>query len=503
MPFFVFLTYRREKYVFFIAFLTCFSYSTTVGYYYRFLMKFITVGEVKEAVGTEVEIRGWIETRRDMGKIIFFDVRDRSGLLQVVVLSKNGDLFARADAARSEYVVRFRGMVKERTPATVNPNIATGRVELLASELEILNPAKSVPFPLDRDTREVGEERRLQYRYLDLRSERMRNNLVLRHKVTKFCRDYLSERGFIEVETPILTKGTPEGAREFLVPSRLHPGTAYVLPQSPQQFKQLLMVAGLGKYFQIARCFRDEDQRGDRQPEFTQLDIEMSFIEQEDILQLVEGLLIALVATVTPQKRITRTPFPRLSWKEAVEKHGSDKPDLRQDKNDPNEISFAWVLDFPLFEKDKEGRITSAHHPFTRPHPDDGALLESDPLKVRALSYDIVMNQYELGSGSIRIHERKLQNKIFEILGIPADAILKRFGHMLEAFEYGAPPHGGIAPGIDRLVMALANEPNIREVIAFPKTGDARDLLMGAPSEVSPDDLRSVHTRWDLPKNKA
>ncbi|MEK7516059.1 MAG: aspartate--tRNA ligase, partial [Patescibacteria group bacterium] len=439
--------------------------------------------------------------RRDMGKLIFFDVRDRSGLLQVVVRAGAADLFAVADGVKPEYAVMLRGRVKERTPATVNPNIPTGRVELEAAELQILNPAKPVPFPLDRDTREVGEERRLQYRYLDLRSERMRNNLMLRHRVTKFFRDYLSERGFVEVETPILTKGTPEGAREFLVPSRLHPGAAYVLPQSPQQFKQLLMVAGLEKYFQIARCFRDEDQRGDRQPEFTQLDLEMSFIEQEDILQLVEGLLIALVATVTPEKHITRTPFPRLSWKEAAEKYGTDKPDLRQDKNDPNEISFAWVVDFPLFEKDKEGKITSAHHPFTRPHPDDVGLLESDPLKVRALSYDVVMNQYELGSGSIRIHERALQNKIFEILGLSADEIQGRFGHMLEAFEYGAPPHGGIAPGIDRLVMVLANEPNIREVIAFPKTGDARDLMMGAPSEVSPEDLKAAHIRWDIPKS--
>lgn len=464
-------------------------------------MKKISVGEATDHVGETVEIRGWIETRRDMGRLIFFDVRDRSGLLQVVVRAGATDLFAVADEARPECVVMLRGRVKERTPATVNQNIPTGRVELEAAELQILNPAKPTPFPLDRDTREVGEERRLQYRYLDLRSERMRNNLMLRHRVVKFIRDYLSERGFIEVETPVLTKGTPEGAREFLVPSRLHPGTAYVLPQSPQQFKQLLMVAGLEKYFQIARCFRDEDQRGDRQPEFTQLDLEMSFVEQEDVLRLTEALLITLVQTVTPEKHITTIPFPRLSWKEAMEKYGTDKPDLRTDKNDPNEISFAWVLDFPLFERDKDGRITSAHHPFTRPHPDDIALLDTDPFKVRALSYDIVINQYELCSGSIRIHERDLQNKIFKLLGLTEEQIQARFGHMLEAFEYGAPPHGGIAPGIDRLIMVLANEPNIREVIAFPKTGDARDLMMGAPSEVSPEDLKAVHIRWDLPKS--
>jgi aspartyl-tRNA synthetase len=273
----------------------------------------------------------------------------------------------------------------------------------------------------------------------------------------------------------------------------LHDGKFYVLPQSPQQFKQLLMVGGMEKYFQIARCFRDEDQRGDRQPEFTQLDLEMSFVNQEDVLALNEKMMIEMVKAIAPEKRITQVPFPRISYRESMEKYGNDKPDLRQDKNDPNELAFAWIVDFPMFENDGEGGIQAAHHPFCMPHPDDVALLDTEPLKVRAASYDLVMNGYELSSGSIRIHNRDLQNKIFQLLGIPDELIQARFGHMLEAFEYGAPPHGGMAPGIDRIVMLLANEPNIREVIAFPKTGDARDPLMGAPSDIEEKRLQEAH----------
>ena len=303
----------------------------------------------------------------------------------------------------------------------------------------------------------------------------------------------MHREGFIEIETPMLTRGTPEGAREFLVPSRLHEGSFYVLPQSPQQFKQLLMVAGYERYFQIARCFRDEDQRGDRQPEFTQLDYEMSFVTRDDVLAYTEKMFIEMVKAIAPEKRISETPFPVLTYEESMKKYGSDKPDLRKDKNDPNELAFAWIVDFPMFETLDDGSIQAKHHPFCDVHPDDLSKLDSDPMSVRANAYDLVLNGYELSSGSIRIHKRDLQNKIFELLGLPEEEIQNKFGHMLEAFEFGAPPHGGFAPGIDRVVMLLAGEPNIREVIAFPKTGDARDPLMGAPSGVSRRSLDEAH----------
>jgi aspartyl-tRNA synthetase len=323
----------------------------------------------------------------------------------------------------------------------------------------------------------------------------MLKNLMLRDAVVDFLRDFLHEEDFIEVETPCLTKGTPEGSREFLVPSRIHPGEFYVLPQSPQQFKQLLMVAGIERYFQIARSFRDEDGRADRNPEFTQLDFEMSFVEQEDILALYERMMIALVQIVTPEKHITQTPFPRVTFKESMEKYGCDKPDMRKDKNDPDELAFCWVVDFPMFEKDSEGNVQAAHHPFCMPNKEDVARLESDPMNVRAQSFDLVLNGIELSSGSIRIHERELQNRIFALLGISPEDTQRRFGHMLEAFEYGAPPHGGCGVGIDRLVMILANESSVREIIAFPKTGDARDLMMGAPSTVDQKNLDEAHIK--------
>lgn len=450
-------------------------------------------------IGEEVWLKGWVHSRRDMGKIIFIDLRDRSGVMQIVCADK--ELVKVADALRSEFVISVRGLVKARSARQVNDKIPTGLVEVEAKEIIILNPSKTSPFELDKDTREVNEEVRLKYRYLDLRSERMRRNLELRHKVIKFFRDFLSAKGFLEIETPILTKGTPEGAREFIVPSRLHPGMAYVLPQSPQQFKQLLMVGGVEKYFQVAKAFRDEDQRGDRQPEFTQLDIEMSFVEQEDILRLGEEMMNSLVDALNEAGggyHISKKPWPRLTYAEAMKKYKTDKPDLRENKNDPKELAFAWIIDFPMYEKDAEGQIQASHHPFTRPHPEDEHLLESDPLAVRAWSYDIVLNGYEISSGSIRIHERELQNRVFKILGLSQEEIEAKFGHMLEAFEYGAPPHGGFAPGLDRLVMILADEPNIREVMAFPKTGDARDPLMGAPNEVAPKQMKSAHIKWDL-----
>lgn len=445
-------------------------------------------------VGEEVALRGWVHVRRDMGKLAFIDMRDRSGVAQVVLVP--GELSERGKEAmkdlRPEFCIAITGIVQKRGEKQINPNVPTGSIEILARDVEILNAAKTPPFELE-DTFKINEELRLKYRYLDLRSARMLKNLELRDQVITFFRSYLHGREFLEVETPNLTKGTPEGSREYLVPSRLHPGAFYVLPQSPQQFKQLLMVGGVEKYFQVARCFRDEDQRGDRQPEFTQLDMELSFVEREDVLSLVEQMMVELVKAVTPEKRIAQVPFPRLSYAEAMEKHGTDKPDLRADKNDPNELAFEWIVDFPMFEKDEEGGIQAVHHPFTSPLPEDLALLEVDPLKARANAYDLVLNGYEIFGGSIRIHQRELQNRVFELLGLDAKTIEERFGHMLEAFEYGAPPHGGIASGLDRIVMILANEPNIREVIPFPKTGDARDLLMGAPSEIEEARLKEAH----------
>jgi len=451
--------------------------------------------DVSQRVGESVTVAGWVHVRRDMGKIIFIDLRDSTGLLQVVFAPNNKELLEAANALRPEFCVRIKGQVNERPEKQRNENMITGTVEMLAEEMEILNEAKTPPFEIDKDTMAINEELRLKYRYLDLRSERMAGNIRLRDQVIGFCREWLRGQDFAEIETPILTKGTPEGAREFIVPSRIHPGNFYVLPQSPQQFKQLLMVSGVERYFQVARCFRDEDQRGDRQPEFTQLDLEMSFVDQEEeVMGLIEEMIIALVEQKFPDKKLLKKPFPRLSYAEAMEKYNSDKPDLRENKEDPNELAFGWVVDFPLFDdSETEGRLVSSHHPFTAPKDEDVELLDSEPAKVRAKAYDLVLNGYEVGGGSIRIHQRDLQKKIFQTLGLDEEEISSRFGHILEAFEYGAPPHGGIAPGIDRLVMILAGEPNIREVMAFPKTGDARCPLMGAPSDIPPSKLADVH----------
>jgi aspartyl-tRNA synthetase len=437
-------------------------------------------------VGEQATVMGWVHARRDMGKLIFIDLRDRTGLLQVVFLPNNKEALEAAGALRPEFVVAITGLVNARPAKLVNANMATGAIEMVAEKLEILNEAKTPPFEIDKDTSGINEELRLKYRYLDLRSDRMRKNYLLRCEIVSAFRRSLEAKRFLEIETPILTKGTPEGSREYLVPSRLHAGKFYVLPQSPQQFKQLLMVAGAERYFQVARCFRDEDQRGDRQPEFTQIDLEMSFVfTGEEVMTVLEDTLVEIVKAVNPEKRIQQLPFPRLTFAEATAKYGNDKPDLREDKNDPNLLAFCWVTDFPMFEhSDSEGKLVATHHPFTAPRDEDAALLETEPVKALAKAYDVCLNGYEIGGGSIRIHKRDLQNKIFQVLGISEEDIALRFGHILEAFEYGAPPHGGLAIGLDRLVMILANEPNIREVIVFPKTGDARDPMMGAPSEV-------------------
>ena len=448
--------------------------------------------------GQLVEVCGWINARRDMGKITFLDLRDSSGILQAVLVPSELDDASREliSTLRPEFCLRVTGLVQPRGAKQINPDMPTGTVELLVNSVEILNPAKTPPFEL-ADTMPVNEELRLKYRYLDLRSPRLLKNLKLRDAVITFMRNYLHAQDFVEVETPYITKGTPEGAREFIIPSRQQPGKFFALPQSPQQFKQLLMVAGVEKYFQIARCFRDEDQRGDRQPEFTQLDLEMSFVEREDVLQLIEDMMIKLVKTVTPEKKIQQIPFPRIPYREAMEKYGSDKPDLREDKNDSNLLAFAWVIDFPFFEPTDDGGWTFSHNPFSRPNPEHMPWLmeKSHISEILTTQYDIVLNGYEAGGGSIRNHEPEALKKVFEIMGFEEAEIQEQFGHMLEAFSYGAPPHGGIAPGLDRLVMLLAGEPNIREVIAFPKTGDARDLMMGAPSQVPHKSLDEAHIK--------
>jgi aspartyl-tRNA synthetase len=583
------------------------------------VLKTHNCGELRaQDVGRKVQLAGWLHKRRDHGSLIFLDVRDRSGLVQVVLSPDAADAYKIGDAARSEYVLAVRGTVRLRPEGLANPNMPTGEVEVVAESVEVLKAAKPPAIPVDGDGRSVSEDMRLKYRYLDLRRERLQRNIILRHNVVKFIRDYLSARGFLEIETPVLIKSTPEGARDYVVPSRVHPGQFYALPQSPQQLKQLLMVSGFERYFQIARCFRDEDLRGDRQPEFTQLDLEMSFVERDDVLALVEGLFTEMMPAVAPHKRIF-TPFPRMSYTEAMDRFGSDKPDLRFGlelvdltellaqselkvfraaveaggkikavrvpgcagysrreldelaviakaqgakglatlafaadgvkgpaakflrESELNQIkqrvgaeegdlmcivadqpgvvakslgalrltfrdrlnlaaadlmAFGWVLDFPMFEWNaSENRWDAAHHPFTMPKREHLDRLETNPASVLSDAYDLVCNGYELASGSIRIHDREIQQRVFRMLNYPDQEIQARFGHMLEAFEFGAPPHGGMAPGIDRLVMLLADEQSIREVIAFPKTASAADLMTDAPSAIDARQLDELHLR--------
>ena len=463
-------------------------------------MKRLLVVETIEKIGEQVKLAGWVHKRRDHGQIIFIDLRDKSGLVQLVITPQEKRLYQMADLLRSEWVIGLEGKVNQRPKNMVNSKIPTGEIEILVEKLEILNQSKTPPFEITQ-AKGINEELRLKYRYLDLRRQKMRNNLVLRHKVIKLIRNYLDKQGFIEVETPILTKSTPEGARDFLVPSRLHPGQFYALPQAPQQLKQLLMVAGLERYFQIARCFRDEDLRGDRQPEFTQLDVEMSFIKQKDILNLTEKLFIKIVKELVRfdkklSKKLTFNPFLKLDYQEAMKKYGTDKPDLRKNKKDPDELAFVWILNWPLFEwNSDEKRYDPCHHIFTAPQKKDLSLLDKDPLKVHSWQHDLVLNGHEIGGGSIRIHQKEIQEKIFKLVGLSKKEIKEKFGHLLKAFEYGAPPHGGIAPGIDRFLMILLNEESIREVMAFPKTGDGRDLIMEAPSSVSPEQLKELNIK--------
>jgi aspartyl-tRNA synthetase len=466
-------------------------------------MKRTYISDLKNHVGEEVLLKGWIDIRRDHGKLIFIDLRDVSGTVQSVALPNHKEVHAEASKVRSEWVVEVLGKVNKRPERNIvkapdGTPVLNGDLEIELTKLVVLNEAETAPFDLHTDGKEVNEEVRLKYRYLDLRRSRLQKNIRMRDKVISFFRDYMHKHDFVEIETPIMMKGTPEGSREYVVPSRLEKGKFYVLPQSPQQFKQLSMVAGFEKYFQIARCFRDEDTRGDRQPEFTQLDFELSFTTQEEILQYTEAMFIELVGKLYPEKKITTIPFPRITYAESMKKYGSDKPDLRVNKNDPHELAFAWVVDFPMFEKDKEGELAAAHHPFCSIKEEDVATFmkadatEAELLSIRANSYDLVLNGFELSSGSIRIHKRDMQKRVFELLRISTEDQTRRFGHMLEAFTYGTPPHGGFAPGIDRIVMILQNEPNIREVIAFPKTGEGRDLMMGAPAEVDAKQLKEL-----------
>lgn len=456
----------------------------------------IMVNNLPKRVGEEVEIAGWVAGRRDHGKLIFLDLRDASGVVQAVALPNHTEAHQTASTVRSEWIVVVKGKVNPRPEKMINTEIPTGKIELEILELTVLNPAETPAFDLAGDGRDINEESRLQYRYLDLRRPRLQKNIRARHQVIKFIRAFLDARDFVEVETPILTKSTPEGARDYIVPSRLYPGTFYALPQSPQQYKQLLMAAGLERYYQIARCFRDEDTRGDRQPEFTQLDLEMSFVTEEDIISLTETMLIELVKTLYPQKRIQQTPFPRLTYKEAMAKYSSDRPDLREDKNDPDLLAFCWVVDFPFFEK-ADNNWTFTHNPFSAPKPEHRQWLmaKENIGEIIAAQYDIVLNGLEVGGGSLRNHEPAALEKVFEIMGFDRERIEQNFGHMLKALGSGTPPHGGIAPGLDRLIMILQNEPNIREVIAFPKTGEGRDPLMAAPSPVTSNQLQELNIK--------
>ena len=447
-----------------------------------------TCGELSARnIGEKVTLLGWVHKRRDHGKIIFVDLRDRYGLTQIVFFKNK-----KAEELRSEYVIGVRGVVQARPKGTENPRIATGEVELATEELEVINASKTPPFELD-EISDVSEEVRLKYRYIDLRRPEIQKKLFLRHKICKSMRDFLDKEGFIEVETPILTKSTPEGARDFLVPSRLNLGKFFALPQSPQLFKQLLMISGFEKYFQIAKCFRDEDLRSDRQPEFTQLDMEMSFIEEDQIFDVTERLFYHVFKEALGDG--LKIPFPRMTYQEAMKRHKSDKPDLRGGKQG---FEFLWILNFPLFKYNEDRKQWDMeHHPFTSPMEEDIDLVETSPDKVRSMAYDLVVNGIEIASGSIRIHRRDLQEKIFKRIGLDMSHARERFGFLLEAFDYGAPPHGGIAFGLDRLIALMCGEDSIREVIAFPKTQKASCPMTEAPSSVDEKQLKELGIRLE------
>ena len=448
-----------------------------------------TCGElVAKHAGKKVVLMGWCDVRRDHGGLVFVDLRDRWGKTQIVfdpqVCEKTAAL---AKEIRSEYVLAVEGIVRKRPNGMENKKIATGAIEVIVKEAAILNRSPTPPFEISTD-KEVTEEVKLEYRFLDLRREKMQKLLELRHRAAQSVRNYFSQNNFLEIETPMLTRSTPEGARDYLVPSRVNPGRFFALPQSPQLFKQLLMVAGLERYVQVARCFRDEDLRADRQPEFTQLDLEMSFVSEEDVFAVIEPVIAQVFKEELGTTLIV--PFPRLSYREAQARYHSDKPDLRTPSSP---WAFCWITDFPLFHWNEETKRWDAeHHPFTAPHPDDMELLTQDPGQVRARAYDLVLNGMELGSGSIRIHQDALQRAVFKVLGLSEATVQERFGFLLEAFAYGAPPHGGFALGLDRLIALMTNAQSIREVIAFPKTQKAVDSVTDAPSPVTEAQLKEL-----------
>ncbi len=457
-------------------------------------MKRIYIKDLKDYVDKEVTVAGWVDVRRDQGKLIFFDFRDVSGKVQGVVLPNNNEAHEIGSKVRSEWVVEVRGKINKRPERAIQVDKQNGDIEMEIFNIAVLNEAEVSPFDIAGDGKEINEEIRLRHRYIDLRRERMQENIRRRHLVSKFVRDFYSKEGFVEIETPYMTKSTPEGSRDFIVPSRLDLGKFYALPQSPQQYKQLLMSAGFERYFQIARCFRDEDTRGDRQPEFTQIDMEMSFATQEDIISINERLLIDTIKALYPEKEIQEIPFPRFSHTEVMEKYGSDKPDIRKDKNNPNLLAFCWVVDFPFFEKGNDGSWTFSHNPFSLPKQEYiSDLLEKKNIeKIVADQFDVVLNGYEIGGGSVRAHKPECLKKVFEIMSYSEERIEKNFGHMLKSLASGTPPHGGLAFGFDRLMMILQGEPNIREVIAFAKTGEGRDPMMDSPSEVQDEQLNEL-----------
>ncbi|OGZ57238.1 MAG: hypothetical protein A3B96_04160 [Candidatus Spechtbacteria bacterium RIFCSPHIGHO2_02_FULL_43_15b] len=442
--------------------------------------------------GEQVTVAGWVDTRRDHGKIVFIDMRDRSGFLQVVFVPSQKEAYEKIQEVRSEWVLKITGKIQARPEKLKNSNIVTGDFEMLADKVEILNVSGTPPIPISGDGYDITEDIRWKYRYLDMRRLRVAKIIAKRAEVKMFIREYLSKRGFLEVDTPILTKSTPEGARDFLVPSRLHQGKFYALPQSPQQYKQILMVGGIEKYFQFARCFRDEDLRGDRTLEFDQLDLEMSFVDQEDILSLLEDL-VTRVSEEVIGKTLQEKPFPRMTYSEAMEKYNSDKPDIRKNKEDKNCLAYLWVTDFPMFEKKDDGSLGAAHHPFTAIQDDDLDKLDKpdEILNIKAKQYDLVLNGNEVFGGSIRTHNPGILTKVFNALGYSTKEIEERFHHLLEAFSYGVPPHGGIA-GFDRWLMAMMGEPSIREVIPFPTSGSGITSVMDAPSVVDKKQLSEL-----------
>lgn len=450
-------------------------------------MKKLSVEQTINQIGKEVNLYGWVDTKRDHKKIVFIDLRDRTGIVQVV----GGEDFK---SLNTEDVVWIKGLVKTRPEKLINPKIKTGTIEIEAKEVQVLNKTKPLPLPVTGDGHNIDEEVRLKYRYLDIRRPRMYKNLALRSKFIDLIRQHLFKKDFLEIETPILSETTPEGARDFIVPSRLQPGKFYALPQSPQQYKQLLMVGGVEKYFQIARCFRDEDPRADRAyGEFTQLDLEMSFVEREDVMNLVEGMMIEIYEKLNIP--IKQKPFPIFTYQEAIKKYGADKFDLRTEEDKKNSIqAFAWIIDFPFFERTPEGGWTFTHNPFSAPKPEFMKdLLEKKNIgNILTTQYDLVCNGYEVGGGSIRNHTPEGLKAVFEIMGLDEAEINLKFGHMIEALGYGAPPHGGMAPGIDRLLTCITGESSIREVIAMPMTSGGRTAIMKAPSVVKDEKLKEL-----------